>query len=213
VEPLVVLEDAGVSLGGQPVLRDITLTLDPGAILGVSGPNGSGKTTLVRLLATMIRPDAGRGTVLGASLDGDDVWAVRPMIGLIGHTPSLIPELTLAENVEHFARLAGIDPGKGVRALTVVGLGDAMDRRSQASSQGMLRRAEIAILLMRHCRIVLLDEATTGLDADASTLVEALVDRTTGNGGAVVMVSHDPSRLTACHRVMRLEAGRAGVGS
>lgn len=213
MEPLVVLDDAGVSLGGQPVLRGITLTLAPGTVLGVTGPNGSGKTTLSRLVATLARPDSGTATVLGAEVGSDRVWDVRPQIGLMGHAPSIIPELTLAENLEHAARLAGIDPAKGHRALSVVGLGEARDRRAQAGSQGMLRRAEIAMLLMRRCRLVIFDEATTGLDRDASELVGALIERTTGSGGAVMMVSHDASRLSVCDRLITLSAGTVEVAS
>ncbi|MEX0865445.1 MAG: ATP-binding cassette domain-containing protein [Acidimicrobiia bacterium] len=211
MEPLVVLEAAGVSLGGQPVLRDIDLELAPGSVLGLVGPNGSGKTTLLRLLATLLEPDQGKATILGGRSGTEEVYRARPGIGLIGHTPSLIPELTLEENIEHMARLGGHQPLRGRQALSVVGLEEVMTRRADASSHGMLRRAEVALLLLRRCRLVLLDEATTGLDAEAAGLVGALVERTRESDGGVVMVSHDRSRLDGCDSILTLSEGTVEV--
>jgi heme exporter protein A len=208
VEPVVALQGVGVSLGDMPVLRDIDLTLMPTRILGVVGPNGSGKTTLLRLAATLLRPDRGRATVLGVDTASPDIYRVRPTIGMIGHVPSLVPELTLSENLDHVARLAGIGRDRVGPALSAVGLASASDRRADASSHGMQRRVEIAHLLMRRPRLLLLDEAISGLDTDAAGLVTALVDRTTAAGGGVIMVSHDRAQLTSCHEMLALSSGR-----
>ncbi|MCI0426140.1 MAG: ATP-binding cassette domain-containing protein [Actinobacteria bacterium] len=205
---MVVLEESGVSLGGRPVLRGVTLTLSAGQVMGLAGPNGSGKTTLLRLMATLQRPDQGRVEVLGAVSGTTDVYRVRPAIGLIGHAPSLIPELTLAENLSHIARLAGIDSAGTRESLALVGLERASGRRADASSSGMLRRVEIAALLMRRPRLLLLDEATSGLDRDAVGLVDALVARALSAGGAAVMVSHDRTLLSGCDSVVELTGGR-----
>ncbi len=199
----------GVSLGGSPVLRDVDLEVGEGAVVGVSGPNGSGKTTLIRLTATLIKPDRGEGTVLGASLGTFDVTSVRRQIGMITHTPTVIPELTLSENLEHAARLIGIDPGRVEGALRVVGLEDAAERTAGAASFGMQRRAEVARLLMTRPSVLLLDEATSGLDPDAKSLIQALIDRAVKDQGTVIMVSHDSKHLDErCDRVFRIEGGR-----
>lgn len=209
MDPVAQLNAAGVSLGGRPVLRDLALTLDPGEIVGVSGPNGSGKTTLVRTLATLIRISEGKGTVLGSDLSTDGVFEVRRSIGLIGHRPALIPELSLRENLDHVAKLAGIETSRIDPVLEVVGLDGAADRRASASSFGMQRRIEVAHLLLTNPRLVLLDEATSGLDESARDLISALAERTAENGGGVVMVSHDRDQLRlACHRTMGLSSGR-----
>ena len=209
MDPVAQLSAAGVSLGGRPVLRDLALTIDSGEIVGVSGPNGSGKTTLVRTLATLIRISEGKGTVLGSDLLSDGVFDVRRSIGLIGHGPALIPELSLRENLVHVARLAGIETSRIDPVLDVVGLGDAADRRASASSFGTQRRVEVAHLLLTDPRLVLLDEATSGLDESARDLISALAERTAENGGGVVMVSHDTDQLrAACHRTMSLSSGR-----
>jgi heme exporter protein A len=205
----VVLEDVGVSLGGQPVLRDVSLSVAHGEVLGVAGPNGSGKTTLLRLLATLIEPDNGEGSVLGAALGTPEVYGVRHHIGLMSHTPAVIGELSLRENLEHGARLAGKDPKRIEAALRVVGLDEAADRRGEASSFGMLRRTEAARLLITGPRLLLLDEAFSGLDVDAQELIDALILRTTESNGAVVVVSHNAAHLAdRAGRVMSLFAGR-----
>jgi heme ABC exporter ATP-binding subunit CcmA len=205
----VTLAQAGVSLGGQAVLRDISLSLGPADVLGVAGPNGSGKTTLLRLLATLVRPDEGSGRVLGAALGTQEVYAIRPEIGLIGHIPSLIAELSLRENLEHALRLLGQDPSRVDQALRVVGLEGAADRNVTQSSHGMLRRTETARLLLTRPRLLLLDEPFTGLDTSAQELIDKLVERAVSAGGSVVMVSHDEAHLASrTDRIMGINAGR-----
>jgi ABC-type multidrug transport system ATPase subunit len=188
------------------------LTLAPGEVVGISGANGSGKTTFVRILATLQRPSHGSGSILGVDIAESDLSGARQRIGLIGHTPALIPELSLRENLTHIARLSGIDEGRIDPVLEVVGLDEAGDRRSDAASFGMKRRAEIAHILLRKPQLLLLDEAVSGLDEAASELIDALVETTTDRGGATVMVSHDRSYLDAkCQRTMRLATGTLEV--
>ncbi|HEU4916586.1 MAG TPA: ATP-binding cassette domain-containing protein [Acidimicrobiia bacterium] len=205
----VTLDEAGVSLGGLVVLRGISLSIGPAEVLGIAGPNGSGKTTLLRLLATLARPDQGSGRVLGATLGTAEVYAIRHDIGLIGHVPALIQELTLRENLQHAARLAGEDVSRIDRALRVVGLEAAADRKVGQSSHGMLRRAETARLLLTRPRLLLLDEAFSGLDISARELIDTLVERSVSAGGSVVMVSHDATQLASrADRIMHIASGR-----
>ncbi len=209
MDPLVHLENAGVSLGGKPILRQVEFSLQPGQVAGITGPNGSGKTTLIRMLTTLLRISEGAGSVLGADVNSDQVFAVRPSIGMIGHNPALINELTLRENLIHVVRLAGLAEERVDPVLDVVGLDEASDRRADASSFGMRRRIEVAHLLLTRPKLLLLDEATSGLDNSARELIDALKDRTIGDGGGVVMVSHDHQRLDAsCDEVMALRSGR-----
>lgn len=206
---IVELHNAGVSLGGQRVLAGIDLTLGPGDSLGVAGPNGSGKTTLVRMMATLVSIDEGKAAVFGVDVGSGDLTAIRASIGLIGHQPSLIDELTLLENLEHVARLAGVEPNRVPKALDVVGLAGASDRRAAACSFGMKRRVEIAHLLLTKPRLLLLDEAAAGLDASARDLIETLVGSVRERLGAVVVVSHDRGQLAAlCDGVGTIDSGR-----
>ena len=176
-------------LGGLPVLRALDLTVSPGEVLGVVGPNGSGKTTLLRVLATLLRPRRGSGMVLGEPLGTDGVRRIRPGIGLAGHQPSLWPDLTLRENLVAITRLGGQDEVAADEALYRVGLSAAAGRLAGRSSHGMRRRVDLARLLLTRPRLVLLDEATAGLDRSATALVDSVVSaraRCRRGGGARV---------------------------
>ena len=208
MEPIVHFEKTGVSLGGRPVLRDVELVVEPGEAVGIAGPNGSGKTTLVRTAATLVSIDRGTLHLFGHHVDTADVVAIRSAIGLIGHQPTLIPELTLYENLRHVCRLAGIEETRIGRALEVVGLADAAGRRAQDSSFGMKRRVEIAHLLLTRPTLLLLDEASSGLDEAARGLIATLVKSVCTRGGGCIVVSHDASQLSeTCARVAHLSNG------
>lgn len=190
-------------------MRDLDLVVEPGEAVGIAGPNGSGKTTLIRTAATLISAHRGSLDVLGHDAGKRDLVATRRAIGMIGHQPTLIPELTLVENLNHVARLAGVDIARVPRALEVVGLGEASDRRAEACSFGMKRRVEIAHLLLTRPRLLLLDEAASGLDESARDLIDALVGSVRQRGGGCIVVSHDRAQLTElCSRVTSLADGR-----
>lgn len=206
------IEAVNLSLGGRPVLSDLSVALAPGESLAVVGPNGSGKTTMLRLLATLVKPSSGRGTILERQILSPNIREVRRRIGLISHTPALIGELSIAENLEHFAKIAGQDFADCLRALQVVGLEGAADRLVNDSSFGMRRRTEIAWLLVAKPDLLLLDEAKSGLDVDARKLVDAMVDLTLERSGIVIAVSHELSQLGgAFGHQMQLISGRLGA--
>ncbi len=193
--PLVDLHGIAARIGVTPILRDVDLTLGPGESIGLIGANGAGKTTLLRIVATLLRPSAGTGTVLGADLTGPDRYDVRHRIGLIGHVPALYPELTLTENLAFAARVCGIDPSRSQDALEVVGLAAAAGRRAGESSHGMQRRVEFARALLLEPELLLLDEPHTALDPAAVELVAHVVDGVRKRGGAVVVAAHDAARV------------------
>ncbi len=203
------LDQVTVELGHNTVLEKLDFEIDEAQVIGITGPNGSGKTTLARVLATLVRIDAGAGSVLEADIWSDDIYRVRSLIGLIGHNPTVLHHLSLEENLEHVARLAGLDLPRVQTALHAVGLEQVSDRSADASSFGMLRRLEVARLLLTRPRLLLLDEATSGLDAEARDLIDALIERTLDRAGSVVVVSHDVNQLhDLCNEVLRLSAGR-----
>lgn len=176
-------------------MRDVDFVLDPGGSVGLFGGNGAGKTTLLRLIATLLRPSAGVGRVLGADISGPDRYRVRNQIGFIGHVPSLYPELTLRENLDFVSDVIAAPANAVGDMLEVVGLGGAADRRAEVCSFGMQRRAEFARELMRLPRLLLLDEPHSALDVSALGIVEHLVQRVCDSGGATVLVSHDRERV------------------
>lgn len=203
------LDSVGVSLGGVAVLNDVSLRLGSGDAIAIVGPNGSGKTTLLRLLATLLRPAHGTATILEADLAGVVDRSVRTSIGLITHAPALLDELTISENLFHFCRVSDRSEEAVPKALSAVGLENVADRPAARCSFGMKRRAEIAWLLVAKPRLLLLDEARSGLDADARVLVDSLARLTRERGGGVVVVSHENGDLgQGMVGVHRLENGR-----
>jgi heme ABC exporter ATP-binding subunit CcmA len=196
-EALVELEGVGVSFAGIPVLTSVSLRVEPGQVIGIAGPNGAGKTTLLSVVATLVPPTSGTGTVLGARLGTREAAAVRPRLGWSGHDPGLYPELTLAENLRLWADVAGKSRSDADDALEMVGLSGAADRRADRSSNGMQRRVDLARLLMLRPALVLLDEAHAGLDHDAEIIVDEIIRRARSAGGGALLVSHDAPRLQA----------------
>jgi ABC-type multidrug transport system ATPase subunit len=195
LETVVDLRGVGVRIGDTPILRNLDLTVSSGEAIGLIGGNGSGKTTLLRVVATLLPPTEGRGSVLGADLKGEDRFDVRHRIGLIGHTPSLYPNLTLEENLSFVARMTGVPVSAVPAVLDRVGLGLARGRTAAACSHGMQRRVEFARLMMTEPDLILLDEAHAGLDPQAGDLVAHLVAGVRARGGAAVVVSHEHGRI------------------
>lgn len=200
-EPVAVLAGAGVDVGGVPVLRGLHLRLDVGEVVGLVGPNGSGKSTLLRVLAGLLPPVHGEGTVLGADLRAAGAAArearaaARASVVLVGHQAALYPQLELGENLRLVAHLTGRPQERADRALAAVGLAAAARRRADRCSHGMLRRADLARAMLTRPRLLLLDEAHAGLDRDAVRLVELLVEQVRARSGTSVLVSHEADRL------------------
>jgi heme exporter protein A len=195
--PTVSLRSIGVRKPGSLILRSIDLDLPAGSATALFGSNGSGKTTLLRVVATLLRPSSGRGSVLGAALGTVEADSVRRRIGLIGHEPALYPNLTLAENAELAASVALGRPARSEarHALEQVGLAAAADRRASRCSNGMRRRAEFARMLIIAPDLLLLDEAHVGLDPEAWGLVGHLISAVTGRGGSALVVAHEEERV------------------
>jgi ABC-2 type transport system ATP-binding protein len=155
------------SFSGQVVLDHVDLAIEQGAVLGLLGPNGAGKTTLVRILATLVRPDAGTARVAGHDLLTDP-FEVKRAISLTGQFTAVDEVLTGRENLEMIAQLRRV-PRRSV-VTTIAGLLDrfdlveAADRRAGTYSGGMKRRLDLAISMVTTPSLVFLDEPTTGLD-------------------------------------------------
>jgi ABC-2 type transport system ATP-binding protein len=160
-------EGISKSFGGQVALDRVDLTIETGSIFALLGPNGAGKTTIVRILATLIRPDAGTAAIAGRDLLTDPV-GVRRSISLTGQYAAVDDMLTGQENLVMMARLLRL-PRRAARAradelLTAFGLADSSGRLARTYSGGMRRRLDLAISMITRPRLLFLDEPTTGLD-------------------------------------------------
>jgi len=203
------LEGLGRRFGERHALRDVSLSLPPGATLVVLGSNGAGKSTLLRILAGLLRPHAGRVRVLGRELP-DEGWAVRGRVGLLGHEPLLYRELSARENLRFHARLHGVGPARVEEVLEAVGLGRRAQDRVAELSRGMVQRVAVARSVLHDPAVLLLDEPLANLDPAAAALVDPLIGRASGR--TRVLTSHDPAAgLAEADLALGLRAGRAAL--
>jgi ABC-2 type transport system ATP-binding protein len=153
--------------GKTTALDGLDLHAEPGQVLAVLGPNGAGKTTFVRMVATLLHPDAGQLRVAGHDVRRE-AGAVRRAIGLAGQHAAVEPSMTGRENLELVARLFGQDRraarANTTRVLELLGLTEAADRLARTYSGGMRRKLDLGASLVGAPRLLLLDEPTTGLD-------------------------------------------------
>ena len=165
--PAVRVEGVVKRFGSTVALDGAGLEVAAGMVFGLLGPNGAGKTTLVRILATLLAPDAGRAEVFGHDV-AREPSAVRELIGLTGQFAAVDELLTGRENLEMFGRLFKLSGEQAHRRagelLERFGLAQAADRPARTYSGGMRRRLDIASSLLTRPQVLFLDEPTTGLD-------------------------------------------------
>ncbi|RFS83254.1 ATP-binding cassette domain-containing protein [Actinomadura spongiicola] len=178
--------------GDTRALDGVDITARRGTVLGVLGPNGAGKTTAVRVLATLLKPDAGRAEVCGYDVVKDAVQ-VRALIGLTGQYASVDEELTGTENLVMIARLLDFGrrdaKARARQLLDRFRLTDAGSRAVKTYSGGMRRRLDLAASLINRPEIIYLDEPTTGLDPRARNEVWDTVRGVVAEGATVLLTT------------------------
>lgn len=176
--------------GEVHALRGLDLAVAEGTICGVLGPNGAGKTTAVRLLTTLLRPDAGSARIAGHDLVREAA-AVRHRIGVTGQYASVDGDLTGRQNLRLFARLHRVrgPAGRADELLDRFGLAEAADRAVSTYSGGMRRRLDLAASLVRRPDVLFLDEPTTGLDPASRNQIWDAVRELTVDGTTVLLTT------------------------
>jgi branched-chain amino acid transport system ATP-binding protein len=217
VDPLLRASALTVRFGGLVALREVTLDVGAGELVGVIGPNGAGKTTLFNVLSGVIRPTAGRLRLAGEDLTGRPAHVfARRGIGRTFQTPRVFGRLTVLENARFGARFAagrrldGESPDAAARALLArVGLLGDSDRLAAELPPARQRLLEIAMALSTRPRVLLLDEVAAGLTDAEVDEVAALVRRLRdGLGVAVVWIEHAVGAvLRTMERVAVLDHG------
>ncbi|MCA0457219.1 MAG: heme ABC exporter ATP-binding protein CcmA [Chloroflexi bacterium] len=195
-----------------PVLRKLTLQVTHGEFVALLGPNGSGKSTLLRILCGLSRATAGSIRVGGWKLP-DEIAAVRAQIGLVSHKSLLYDNLSAYENLRFFAQLYNL-PNADARIaelLAQVGLQKRTHALVRTFSRGMLQRLSIARALLHNPDILLLDEPYTGLDQDASAILDSLLKAAHDEGRTIIMTTHDLNRAAILPtRIVILSRGVIG---
>jgi ABC-2 type transport system ATP-binding protein len=207
----------GRRFGDRWAVRDISLDVHRGEVLGLLGPNGAGKTTSVRLLTALIEPSEGT-----AAVDGLDVRErpddVRARVGILTETPGLYDKLSATANLDFFGRLYGLDASTRAdrieRYLRLFSLWERRDDVAGTFSKGMKQKLAIARALLHDPAVVFLDEPTAALDPEAAFVVRDAIEQLRRAGRTIVLATHnldEADRL--CDRIAFVRGGLLRVDS
>src|SRR5215218_7712665 len=190
--PAIAVEGLRKRFGTVAALDGIDFEVPPATVLGLLGPNGAGKTTAVRILTTILAPDAGRATVLGIDV-ARHPQAVRERIGLAGQYAAIDENLTGRENLRLIGRLThqpkAVVAPRADELLDRFGLADAADRTARTYSGGMRRRLDLAAALVHRPPVLFLDEPTTGLDPSSRSELWTVIGELVGQGTTVLLTT------------------------
>jgi len=209
-----VIEVDGISkrFGSVAALNGVSFTSRDGRITGLLGPNGAGKSTCLRILYTVLQPDAGT-----ARVDGIDVVEhpldARRELGVLPHGAGLYPQLTTRENIAYFGRLHGLtEPALSERVAQLVErleLQEIADRRAKGFSQGERTKVALARALVHRPKNLLLDEPTSGLDVMATLALRNWLTELRARGQCIVISSHIMQEVAAlCDDIVIIAHGR-----
>lgn len=181
--------------GLKSVLRGLDFEVQPGEFVALLGPNGAGKTTFLRVLASLSRPSLGSVKVAGYKLP-DEAAAVRARLGVVSHLPLLYGDLTAEENLRFYGRMYNISnlELRITEVLEMVGLENRRRDLVRTYSRGMQQRLAIGRAVLHDPDVMLFDEPYTGLDQDASSMLDDVLKTVAAKGRTVVMTSHDLAR-------------------
>ena len=195
--------------GGRTLAVDgLDMAVPQGGVFGFLGPNGAGKTTTIRCVLGLVRPTAGRCTLLGADVRAALASVIR-RVGSIVETPALYPRFSGRLNLELFGRLQGIGRPTVDAVLDQVGLADRAGDQVRTYSLGMKQRLGIAAALLKDPELLILDEPANGLDPAGIKEVRDLVRRLGNEGRTVFVSSHQLAEVQQmCDRVAILSRGR-----
>ncbi len=198
--------------GDRVALREVSLSIERGQLIGLLGPNGSGKTTLFRVISTLLRPTSGNAKVFGHDTVSDPDEA-RRRLGVVFQTPALDDELTIRENVYTSAALYGMSGAALVRRFEslaeVFDLTDRTEQRVNTLSGGLKRRADLLRGLLHSPGLLLLDEPTSGLDPIARRAFWDTLSRLRRSEGTTMLVAtHLMEEAEQCDQIAIVDEGR-----
>ena len=203
------------SFGKVRAVSGVSFEAPDGKVTGLLGPNGAGKSTTLRVLYTVLKPDAGNASIDGVDVVGDPLRA-RQCIGALPHGAGLYPQLTARENIAFFARLCGIDKAevddrvdKIVRLLEIDSFAE---RRTRGFSQGQRTKVALARALVHDPQNIILDEPSNGLDVMATRSLRELILKLRDAGRCVLFSSHIMQEVAAlCDDICIIANGKVAI--
>ena len=191
---------------------DVSFTAHDGQITGLLGPNGAGKTTTMRMLYTLMQPEAGRVLVDGIDV-GRDAKAVRRSLGVLPDARGVYKRLTARENIAYFGELHGLNAAQVAERTRVLAaalqMEDVLDRQCEGFSQGQRTKTAIARALVHDPKNVILDEPTNGLDVMTTRGLREFLKQLRAEGRCVIFSSHIMQEVAAlCDRIVIIANGR-----
>lgn len=205
VNNAVEVRDLVVARGGRQVLDGLTFTIGSGGVTGLLGPSGCGKSTLMRALVGVQQLVSGSVEVFGEEAGSK---ALRHRIGYLTQSPSVYDDLTVTENLRFFAKVLGLGRDEVDRSIDAVDLRSHADQVVGRLSGGQRSRASLAVALLGHPDLLVLDEPTVGLDPVLRRDLWALFHRIADAGAAVFVSSHVMDEAERCDRLMLMREGR-----
>jgi len=207
------IEFAGVTkrFGAVAAVSDLSFTVEPGRVTGFLGPNGAGKTTTLRMLATLLTPDAGQATVAGIDLRTDP-GEVRRRVGYVAQGGGTWDDVTAREELVLQARMHGIGKAEAQRravgALAAFDLTEYADRTCRTYSGGQRRRVDIALGVIHEPKVLFLDEPTSGLDPQSRAHMWDEIARLRADGMTIFLTTHYLDEADAlCDRIAIIDHG------
>jgi ABC-2 type transport system ATP-binding protein len=193
-EPVVALEIAGLHKRfDRPAVNGFDLAVRTGEFYALLGPNGAGKTTILRMVAGLLRPDAGAIRIFGVDALADPV-AAKQVVAWVSDEPMIYDKLTPFEYLEFVAGLWGVDAAtaeaRSRELVNWLGLAEHAHERCEGFSKGMRQKVALAGALVHDPKLIVLDEPLTGLDAGSARQVKEVLRERVRAGGAVVMTTH-----------------------
>jgi sodium transport system ATP-binding protein len=209
-----VIRVAGLArrFGAVQAIDGVGFEAQDGRITGLLGPNGAGKSTTLRILYTVLQPDAGTAAIDGIDVQADAL-AARRRLGVLPHAAGIYPQLTARENIAYFGRLHGL-ARRALKArvgelVAELDLGAIADRRARGFSQGERIKVALARALVHAPKNLLLDEPTNGLDVMATRSLRTLIRKLRDSGHCVLFSSHVMQEVAAlCDDVVIVDKGR-----
>ena len=195
--------------GEKHVVKDVSLQVRPGEILGFLGPNGSGKTTTIRMMCGLLEPDSGSGTCLGYDIRRDSAQ-IKRRVGYMTQKFSYWDDLTIRENLDFVARMYGMPDRRGAvdRSLAGLGLTERANQLTGTLSGGWKQRLALAACLLHDPELLLLDEPTAGVDPGARRDFWEELQRLSAGGISVLVSTHYMDEAERCHRLAYISEGR-----